>query len=267
MTPKEIAEKNTIMRLLVGSEAYGLSDGPSSDRDEKGVCIEPLEAHIGFSRFEQYEYRSAAERTGIKDAKSEAGDLDLTIYSLKKFLSLALKGNPTIIEMLFLQTKLKGSTAVGGQLQDLYPYIVSRKAGGAYLGYMQAQRRKLLSKEPVEDSARFDLVQKFGYDTKFAMHLLRLGFQGAELLETGKLTLPVVGSLKTDLMNVRHGKCQLSEVLACADGLEDRMKKLLDDSPVQAQPNVDYVQDWMVNTYWNWWKGQRFHLDRLKLVQ
>ncbi len=46
--------------------------------------------------FAQFIYRSAAEREGRQDARSGAGDLDLTIYSLRRWIRLALKGNPTI---------------------------------------------------------------------------------------------------------------------------------------------------------------------------
>lgn len=37
---------------------------------------------------------------------------------------------------------------------------------------------------------RPELVERFGYDTKFAMHAVRLGLQGVEYVETGKITLP-----------------------------------------------------------------------------
>src|SRR3954463_14276188 len=125
---KDMAEKNTILRVLVGSQVYGLmrTDG-HSDRDEKGVCIEPMEAALTLTgEFEQYEYRSAKERTGDSHAKSEPGDLDLTIYSLRKFLSLAVKGNPSIIEMLFVKGEgMLAHDARGLQLQEMAPFIIS----------------------------------------------------------------------------------------------------------------------------------------------
>ena len=44
--------------------------------------------------FAQFIYRSAAERQGRQDPRTSAGDLDLTIYSLRKRTRLALKGDP-----------------------------------------------------------------------------------------------------------------------------------------------------------------------------
>ena len=45
--------------------------------------------------------------------------------------------------------------------------------------------------EPGAHTNRPELVAVHGYDTKYAMHALRLGLQGVELLTTGRITLPV----------------------------------------------------------------------------
>ena len=100
---RETAERCTILQGLVGSTVHGLNvnDG-IEDRDEMGICVEPLdEAMALWAPFEQFIYRSAAEREGRENARSIAGDLDLTIYSLRKWMRLALKGNPTILLLLF----------------------------------------------------------------------------------------------------------------------------------------------------------------------
>lgn len=96
---RETAERSTILRGLVGSTVHGLAvDDGLEDRDEMGVCVEPFDAALSLGEpFEQFIYRSAAEREGRQDARSSAGDLDLTIYGLRKWIRLALKGNPTIL--------------------------------------------------------------------------------------------------------------------------------------------------------------------------
>jgi predicted nucleotidyltransferase len=265
MNYQSLAEKNTILRVLTGSQAYGTSveDGKPSDRDEKGVCIEPLEVFMGFNGFEQFEYRSAEERTGIKDAKSEAGDLDLVIYSLRKFLRLALKGNPQIVEMFFLKTYLR-CDANGMKLQELAPYIVSRSCGNAYLGYMNAQLQRLLGERGQKGVNRPELVEKYGYDTKYAMHIVRLGLQGVELLQTGHLSLPLPDEQSRLLRGIRQGELSLQEVLEKSKTLEETLKELVRGaSPLQDQPDRAYVEDWMINTYWRWWRAQRYLLDNM----
>lgn len=262
---REMAEKNTILRVLVGSQAYGLSSKTGGDRDEKAVCLEPLERSIGFHPFEHYEFRTAAAREGKHDAKSQDGDLDLTIYSLRKFLRLALSGNPTILEILFIKDVIVG-TALGTNLQALAPHIVSRRAGKAFLGYAQAQRQRLLGEIGQFKVSRPDLVEKYGYDTKYAMHMLRLGFQGVELLRTGYLSLPVVEPERSYLLSVREGKETLQSVLNTAGDTERELKDLLDTSPLQAEPDEAYIQAWMIKVYWQWWRAQRIHEDTLKLM-
>ena len=135
-------DPSVILRTEVGSRLYGTNLGDSGDRDELGIRIESFPEVAGFSEFEQDVWRTAEERGG-KDAPSQSGDLDLTIYGLRKFLRLALKGNPTIIQLLFVPREawVQGND-IGQELQGLAPSIVSRAAGGAFLGYLQAQRMR-----------------------------------------------------------------------------------------------------------------------------
>lgn len=94
---RAIAEPNTVLRGLVGSSVHGLVLDGTDDRDEMGVCVEPRRYVLGFGKFEQWVYRSAAEREGDAGARSCAGDLDLNMYSLRKWARLALQGNPTVL--------------------------------------------------------------------------------------------------------------------------------------------------------------------------
>lgn len=89
----EIAKHGTILQTEVGSGVHGLAIDGQGDRDEMGICVEPPEFVVGLRRFEQYVFRTAAERTGIADARSEPGDLDLVTYSARKWMRLALRGN------------------------------------------------------------------------------------------------------------------------------------------------------------------------------
>src|SRR5205809_968841 len=71
-----------------------------------------------------------------------------------------------------------------------------------------------------------------GYDTKYAMHMVRLGFQGVELLETGRITLPMPAAQRGFTMAIRRGEVDLNEVLTRAGELEQRISDLKDTSPV-----------------------------------
>lgn len=263
---REMAERNTILRALVGSTVHGLNLPGTDDRDEMGVCIEPVEYVAAFSPFEQYIFRSAALRDGKHDAPSQAGDLDLTVYSLRKYLRLAMQGNPTVLTLLFTRGEANVySDARGASLQDLAPKIISRQAGKRYLGYLESQRMRLMGERGQKRVNRPELEEKYGFDTKYAMHMLRLGFQGVELLSTGCLILPMTGEPQEVCFACRKGELDLQDVLTRIGELERELKDLISDGPLQEHSQKEAVEAWMVSEYWESWKAQRAHLDVIKL--
>lgn len=245
--------KNTILRTGVGSKLYGLNLN-DSDRDEMGVCLEPYGMAMGLDApFEQLEWRDAAQRTGKHDAPGEPGDLDLKVYSLRKFLRLALSGNPAIMELFYVPVAqwVTGS-AVGVSLQAIAPLVVCKRAGKAYLGYIQAQRMRFTGERGGRHGAWRETGE--GYDTKYAMHMLRLGFQGIELLTTGKLTFPLPSEPREYLRGVRRGESSTQQILTRCGELEQQLKDLVEDSPLRAEPDVANINAWMLNAYWDWWQ-------------
>lgn len=259
---RTMAEKYTILRVPAGSTLHGLHIPGTDDRDEMAVCIESLDAAVGFTEFEQYIYRTATERTEKQDAPSQPGDLDLTIFSLRKFLRLAMQGNPQIVQCLFVPYNLcVYRDARGAKLQELAPLIVSRECGKRYLGYLEAQRQRLLGERGQKKTNRPQLEEKFGYDTKYAMHILRLGFQGVELMTTGKLTLPMADKDRAFVYAVRCGEVEIQEALTRAGELERQIKDLLLDAPIAAEPDREGVEAWMLNMYFENWKAQKVTTD------
>lgn len=251
---RAIAEPNTILRGLVGSTVHGLVLGGTDDRDEMGVCVEPRRYVVGFGKFEQWVYRSAAEREGHQGARSQAGDLDLTIYSLRKWTRLALQGNPTVLLLLYLpDDAIVTRTSVGLELQKLSPSFASRRAGRRFLGYLEAQRQRLVGERGQRDINRTELVEKFGYDTKYAMHMLRLGHQGVEFLESGRLSLPLREPVRSHLMDVRRGRSTIAEVLEECKDLELRLVALLDSSTLSPDPDWETVERFVMDTYESRW--------------
>jgi uncharacterized protein len=258
-----------ILRCLVGSTAHGVNvqDGVE-DRDEMGVWIEDYADYCGFTRAvaDPFIYRTAAIREGKHDAKSKAGDLDLTIYSLRKFLHLALKGNPTILMLLYAPPL--EADARGMQMRELAPKIISRKAGGAFLGYLTNQRERLEGSRGQKDVNRPELVEKYGFDTKYAMHALRLGIQGVELMETGKLQIPMSDKDRQYLLAVRTGQYTFQAVLDDIKTVEARLEKTWETSHLPKNPDTLAVEEWMLNMYWQNWKARekaQFAVDAVRV--
>jgi hypothetical protein len=97
------------------------------------------------------------------------------------------------------------------------------------------------------------VASKFGYYTKFAMHILRLGHQGVEFLESGRLTLPMRGAVRDHLMDVRQGGSNLADVLAECTELELRLTALLESSPISLEPDLKTVECFVMDTYSSAW--------------
>jgi predicted nucleotidyltransferase len=200
---QEIAEAGCILRAVVSSTVHGLSNPGTDDRDEMGVCIEPREYVLGLRPFEHWVFRSQPE-----GEPSGPGDLDLTIYGLRKYCRLAMKGSPTVLLLLFIEGEhVMVRTTLGAELQALAPAFVSRRAGRAFLGYLDAQRRGLLGDRHATRTR--ELSAEHGYDTKYAMHALRIAYQGIELITTGRISLPMPESARGHLLAVRRGELPL----------------------------------------------------------
>lgn len=247
---RKVTEGATVLRATVGSRVHGLNLPGADDRDEMGVCIEPPEYVIGHANFEQH-----IERSRPEGERSRPGDLDLVVYSLRKWMKLALSGNPTAILLLFVPEDewVESISPYAHELQALAPSIVSKRAGHAFLGYMESQRQRLMGERGQKNVKRPELEEAHGFDTKYAMHVLRLGFQGFEILHHGRLTLPMVDGEREYLMAVRRGEVEFAEVVARATGLEGDVRRELESSELRDEPDRAAVNAWLVLTYRAWW--------------
>jgi uncharacterized protein len=221
LSARDTALANEILKGVVGSTAHGTAVDGQDDRDEMGVFIEPPEYVCGLTPLDHYLYRDRPE--GVR---SGPGDLDLVLYSLRKFCRLASQGNPSVILLLWLPTHIT-LKPLGSALIELREAFVSRESGARFLGYLVAQKMKMRG-EKAHTVNRPELVAKYGYDTKFAMHALRLGFEGIELMTHGRLTLPVAEPNLTTLRAVRTGQLDEAEALRLIEETEARLRALVD---------------------------------------
>ncbi len=265
---RDLAERGTILRVQVGSGVHGTAVDGQDDRDEMGLCLEPREYVTGVARvpgagadfsglieFQQYEYHSAWERSGGLANRSGAGDLDVTIYSARKWIRLALQGNPTVLLPLFVPvSEIVVVTDAGHELRANAERLASRRAAERFLGYLVSQRRAMTGEKGAHTN-RPELVAQFGYDTKFAMHALRLGIQGVEYLRTGRISLPVPEPELTALREVRRGEWDLARVLGWTAQLEAALEELGESSPLPPEPDLEWVNDWLHRSYVSYWKS------------
>lgn len=247
----EEVEHRTILRCEVGSTVHGLGVAGTDDRDELGICIEPPDYVIGLRHFEQHVHRSQPQ--GVR---SQPGDLDLTIYALRKFASLALKGNPSILLLFHVpDSQCLVLTDRGRALRELAWAFASKKAGAAFLGYMQQQRQRLQGERGQMNVKRPELVERYGFDTKYAGHIIRLGFQGIDYMTTGGFPIPMPTEQRDLILAIRTGQVSENDVLTRAGELEAELKTAIDSSSLPEAPAYAVVNKFLVDTYRRVWAG------------
>jgi hypothetical protein len=253
---RKAALAGEILRTVVGSGVHGIAIEGTDDHDEMGVFVEPPEHVVGLHpAAEHYVFRSQPE-----GARSGPGDTDLVIYSLRKYLRLATKGNPTALLPLYAPTEaVLVRHPLGEELRQLAPCVLSRRAVERFLGYLDSQRDRLLGHgRRSEMPNRPELVARYGYDVKYASHALRLAYQGLELVRDGRLTLPMPEPQRERVLRVKRGDAgQLDDVLREIAEVRAEVRRLLDTgrTPLPPEPDLAAVSDWSVNAHrrhWAW---------------
>jgi uncharacterized protein len=134
--------------------------------------------------------------------------------------------------------------------------FVSRLAAARYLGYLGGQKAAMTGQAGAHTN-RPELVAVHGYDTTYAMHALRLGLQGIELLTTGRITLPVPEPHREYLRSIRRGERPLAEVLDAVAETEASLERLRDSAAVPDEPDRRWVDDWLHRSYLDFWASLR----------
>lgn len=215
-----------ILLCRVGSRAYGTAT-PDSDVDEKGVFVPPLRQLLGIET--------------CKPAMTY--DKDSVDYSLRHYAQLCSKCVPNALELLFCEPEdVLYQTHAGTLLRSHRRMFLSQRCRGPYIQYAKNQL-ELCSKVPQgRGVGRTALVERYGYDTKFAYHTLRLLQTAEELLSTGELK---VRRPNADfLVEVRNGRFTYDEFRSFAMALVERLETLPTDLPVE--PDLDLINDVVV---------------------
>lgn len=249
---RAIASVGEILRTEVGSGVHGVAIAGTDDHDEMGVFIEPPECVIGLAAPAKH-YIS---RTQPEGHRSGPGDTDLVMYSLRRYLGLAVVGNPTVLTPLFApESSVYAMTELGAELRDMASAFLSQQALQRFVGYLDGQTDRLQGRGNTRVN-RPELVERYGYDTKYASHALRLALQGIEIAKHGRLTLPMpeadrerVRAMKTGgVATLAEALDQIAEVRARLVGLLDSGRTVLPEGS-----DVDRISAWSVSAHQRFW--------------
>jgi predicted nucleotidyltransferase len=201
-----------LIHLFVGgSELHGAKVHGTDDLDIYGIYIEPPEMILGLESLPHFVWSTAGD-----DRRNGPHDVDVTLYSLKKWAGLACKGNPTALHFLF---------AEGVVRNPIWAQIVANKQGflargcvKQFLGFADDQLKRMAGKKGRgKKGQRPEIEKEFGYDVKAAMHTLRLLYECKEIVLQGTITLPCPE--RDFLIRVRTGRYSMDKVISMTQKL------------------------------------------------
>jgi predicted nucleotidyltransferase len=207
---------NTLLRGVVGSTAFGLAR-PGSDIDSLGIFVRPTPEFF---------------RIGARNSDSLVRkDPDVSLHEVGKYVDLALKCNPTIMDLLYLE-EYEQQSWEGEWLVDIREDFLSEGyVRSAYGGYAMGQIKRI--KQELANEARQTRV------AKHARHCFRLLRQGQQLLEHGTLTVRVPDPEFYWAFDEMSADQIEAEFWKAFDVFNDRVGIL------PAQPRTDRLQDFI----------------------
>ena len=287
MNIQEIAERYRIFYARAGSRSYGL-DTATSDEDFRGVFIGAPANLIGLNPIDHCELSGDNVLYELRKFVMLAKDCNPNIIEL-----LFLDDSDVLLETqwwlpikeqreLFLtrQARVTFSGYAMAQLKKIRghnrwlndPKPVEEPAPAKYLkvkhidglGHREVfdqvayetalkQWRQYWEWKTNRNPKRALLEEDHGYDTKHAMHLIRLLRMGTEILHGEGVQ--VKRRDRDDLLAIRNGSLTYDELVAMAEDYERQMGNLYETSHLPIRPDEDRIEGLMLGVYREFWGG------------
>jgi uncharacterized protein len=211
--------RHVIYRCVVGSRAFGL-DVEDSDVDRRGIFLPPAKLHWSiYGLPEQIENPENQE----------------CYWELQKFLVLALKANPNVLECLYTPL-VEHAEPIAEELLHEKARFISRLVFQTYNGYVLSQFRKLEQ----------DLRTRGELKWKHVMHLIRLLLSGITILRDQ--VVPVkVGEHRDRLMSIRCGQVTWEKTNEWRLQLHKQFDEAYERSTVPERPDYAWANDFLIS--------------------
>lgn len=245
----DIVPAGTLLLGYRGSIAHGMYRNPEDhaeaidDKDLLGVCVASIDAYWGFAHFEQ---RELAVR-----------EWDSVVYEVRKFIRLLAQGNPNVLSLLWLEPHhYLVRHPLGNRLIESRDIFATRRVYSAFTGYAYGQLKRMTHRtfNGYMGAKRKALVEKHGYDTKNAAHLIRLLRMGIEFLKDGVLYVHRPDA--SQLMEIKLGHWTLDHVKAEADHLFKRAEAAYDACTLPREPDRAALGNLAVGILHDWFAAQ-----------
>lgn len=204
-------------RCVVGSRAFGL-DTEGSDTDLRGFYLPPA--------------RETWSLGGVPEQLEFSPDE--VYWEARKFVLLALKANPNVLEVLH-SPQVVTVTKLAQELLDIRHAFLSKLVYQTYAGYVVGQFKRLEA----------DLRQHGEIRWKHAMHLLRLLMSGTHLLQTGQVMVNVADR-RDRLLAVKRAEVPWAEVDVWRQQLHREFDQAYAETTLPERPDYAAVEDWLL---------------------
>ncbi len=236
---------------IMGSVSYQVSSD-ISDLDLYGFTIPPKNMvfpHlagdiIGFGRqkknFEQFQQHNIS----YSDAFGGKGQtIDVAIYNIIKLFSLCMENNPNILDCICTPPNcVLYITKIGKLVKENRKMFFHKGAWYKFKGYAYSQLHKIKNKNSI--GKRKEIVEEYGYDTKFAYHVVRLINQVEQILLEGDMDIT---RNSEQLKAIRKGEWKEEDIVNYFIEKEKYLEKLYVESKIPYGPDEDKIKQLLIN--------------------
>lgn len=157
---QRMSQDNCIFLCRTGSQMYG-TNTINSDSDFTGIYIPNREYICGLKGCEMVEYRTNKVSS---NKRNSAGDVDVNLYGLHKWVQLAIHNNPNILELMFAAPNvIMHKTKYWDMITNNKHLFLSKKIYHSFRGYAHSQRMRTITKSG-NNTGRVDLIKEHGFD-------------------------------------------------------------------------------------------------------
>lgn len=222
---KDTKGNEVLFKVVVGSQAHCLAT-PKSDWDYRGVFVTPTRDIISIGKHND-------QTSWIEGKEDDAS------WEVGKFLNLATKCNPTILEA-FLAPQVEHSM-FGDKVRDLFSNVWNSKdVMNSFIGYGLNQRKKFLD-------------DKDNRKDKYATAYLRTLYNAQELLLTGTFSVDMRPTEIFDtLKRFKAGDYEIGEVIDLCFKWEKKVKDAFEKNP-DKKTDLDKVNSLLQDIRYFYW--------------
>lgn len=207
-----------VFQCVIGSRAYGL-DSDESDVDRRGFFLPPADRH--------WSLKSVPEQITCDETQEQ-------YWEIQKFITLALKANPNVLECLYSPI-VERTTPLVDELLNIKSIFLSQLIYQTYNGYVMSQFKKMQAG-----------LHKYGQaKPKHVMHLIRLLLSGIQVLRTGTLNVAVTVE-KERLLAIRNGQMPWEESESWRKQLHTQFDQAFKTTPLPEHPDYQAANNFLI---------------------